>query len=87
MLDSALAKVFGTKHDREIKTIRPLVAAIGDQEPRIKALSDAELAAMTQEFKERLANGETLDDILVEAFAVCREAAAASSICGTTTSS
>jgi preprotein translocase subunit SecA len=74
MLESALAKVFGTKHDREIKTIRPLVAAIGDLEPRIKALSDAELAAMTPEFKQRLANGATLDDILIEAFAVCREA-------------
>jgi preprotein translocase subunit SecA len=74
MLESALAKVFGTKHDRELKRIRPTVAAINDLEPQLKQLSDAELAAKTPEFKQRLANGASLDDILVEAFAVCREA-------------
>src|SRR5579884_1119113 len=74
MLESTLAKVFGTKHDREIKRMRPLVAAINDLEPAVQKLSDAELAAKTAEFKQRLANGATLDDILVEAFAVCREA-------------
>ena len=74
MLEGTLAKVFGTKHDREIKAIRPLVAAIGDLEPRLKALSDTELAAKTIDFKQRLAQGASLDDILVEAFAVCREA-------------
>ncbi|HEX4810300.1 MAG TPA: preprotein translocase subunit SecA [Bryobacteraceae bacterium] len=74
MLDDLLAKVFGTKHDREIKAMRPLVAAINDREPGLKALSDAELAAQTVAFKQRLANGEPLDDLLIEAFAVCREA-------------
>jgi preprotein translocase subunit SecA len=74
MLDGLLAKVFGTKHDREIKAIRPIVAAINNLEPELKTLSDADLAAKTQEFKQRLANGASLDDILVEAFAVCREA-------------
>ena len=75
MIEGTLAKIFGTKHDREVKAIRPLVAAISDLEPRIKELSDSDLAAKTQDFKQRLANGATLDDILIEAFAVCREAA------------
>src|ERR671933_850308 len=74
MLEGALAKVFGTKHDREIKAIRPLVAAINDLEPQLKQLSDADLAAKTQDFKQRVANGANLDDILIEAFAVAREA-------------
>jgi preprotein translocase subunit SecA len=74
MLEGTLAKVFGTKHDREIKGIRPLVAAINDLEPQLQSLSDADLSAKTQDFKQRLANGASLDDILVEAFAVCREA-------------
>ena len=73
MLEGALAKVFGTKHDREIKGIRPLVAAINDLEPQLRQLSDADLAAKTLDFKQRLANGATLDDILIEAFGVCRE--------------
>src|SRR4051794_36533956 len=74
MLEGALAKVFGTKHDREIKAIRPLVAAINDLEPQMKNLSDADLAARTQDFKQRVSNGAKLDDILIEAFAVAREA-------------
>src|ERR1051326_3654555 len=74
MLDTILAKVFGTKNEREIKSMRPMIAAIGDLEPDMQQLSDAELAQKTQEFKQRLANGETLDDLLIEAFAVCREA-------------
>jgi preprotein translocase subunit SecA len=74
MLDAVLAKVFGTKHERELKAMRPLIAAINDLEPQFQSLSDAELAAKTPEFKQRLANGASLDDILVEAFAVCREA-------------
>ncbi len=73
MLEGTLAKVFGTKHDREIKRIRPLVAAINDLEPVLQQASDAELALKTQDFKQRIANGASLDDILVEAFAVCRE--------------
>jgi len=73
MLDSILAKVFGTKNERELKEMQPLVAAIGELEPRIQALSDAELTAKTQEFRQRYADGETLDDLLAEAFAVVRE--------------
>src|SRR3954454_22179855 len=74
MVEGVLAKVFGTKHDREIKAIRPLVAAFNDLEPPLKQLSDADLAAKTADFKQRIANGAKLDDILPEAFAVAREA-------------
>jgi preprotein translocase subunit SecA len=74
MLESTLAKVFGTKHDREIKRLRPIVAAINDLEPQLQQLSDAELASKTADFKQRIANGASLDDLLIEAFAVCREA-------------
>ncbi len=74
MLDPILAKIFGTKNERELKKIRPLVGAINALEPEVEALSDVELAARTGEFRERLAQGATLDDVLVEAFAVCREA-------------
>src|ERR1700733_12097490 len=73
MLDAVLAKIFGTKHEREIKKLRPMVAAISDLEPAMQKLSDAELAQKTIEFKQRVANGASLDDILIEAFAVCRE--------------
>ncbi len=74
MLEGTLAKVFGTKHDREIKRIRPIIAAINDLEPQMQQLSDEDLAAKTVDFKQRIANGASLDDILIEAFAVCREA-------------
>ena len=74
MLAWALKKVFGTSHDREIRRIRPHVEAINLLEPAIAKLSDAELRAKTAEFKEKLDQGATLDDILHEAFAVCREA-------------
>jgi preprotein translocase subunit SecA len=74
MLDPILAKIFGTKNERETKRMRPLVAAINDLEPGIQQLSDIELAQKTIEFKERIANGEPLDDLLIESFAVCREA-------------
>ena len=74
MLDPILAKIFGTKNERDIKAMRPMIASINDLEPEIQQLSDIELAAKTVEFKERLANGAALDDILIEAFAVCREA-------------
>src|SRR5271170_7874279 len=73
MVDMVLAKIFGTKHEREIKKIRPMVAAINDLEPQMMALSDAELGAKTVDFKQRVANGASLDDILIESFAVCRE--------------
>jgi preprotein translocase subunit SecA len=73
MVDAILAKIFGTKNEREVKQIRPLITAINDLEPEIQKLTDAELAAKTLEFKQQLANGAKLDDILVPAFAVCRE--------------
>src|SRR5689334_22075068 len=74
MIDAILAKVFGTKNEREVKAMLPLVEQIGALEPELQQLSDIDLAAKTIEFKERIAQGATLDDILVEAFAVVREA-------------
>src|SRR5512135_2836904 len=73
IVDTILAKVFGTKNEREVKAMRPMVAAIGDLEPAMRQLSDIDLAAKTIEFRERLAQGAKLDDIMVEAFAVVRE--------------
>ncbi len=74
MIDALLAKVFGTKHERERKRIQPKIDAINALEAELQKLTDAELAAKTPHFRERIARGETLDDLLVEAFAVCREA-------------
>ena len=74
MIDPILAKLFGTKNEREIKAMQPKVAAINALEPELLKLSDADLAAKTVEFKQQLANGATLDDILIPAFAVGREA-------------
>ncbi len=73
MIDAILAKVFGTKNEREIKAMRPTVAAMNDLEPAMRELSDIDLAAKTIEFKEKIAQGATLDDLMVEAFAVVRE--------------
>ena len=75
MFDAILAKIFGTRNERELKRLRPLVAAINDLEPAMQRLSDHELAAKTAEFRQRLAQGATLDDLLIEAFAVVREVA------------
>ena len=69
-----IKKVFGTSHEREIKRARPQVARINDLEPRIKALSDADLRGQTAKFRERLDRGEPLNDLLPEAFATVREA-------------
>jgi preprotein translocase, SecA subunit len=74
MFDEMLAKIFGTRHDREVKSLRPIVAAINNLEPQMQSLSDEQLGAKTVEFKQQIENGASLDDILVEAFAVCREA-------------
>ena len=74
IVDAVLAKVFGTKTEREIKAMQPTVAAIGDLEAAMRELSDIDLAAKTIEFKEQIAQGATLDDLLIEAFAVVREA-------------
>ncbi|MCI8372513.1 MAG: preprotein translocase subunit SecA [Lachnospiraceae bacterium] len=67
-------KLFGTHSERELKIIRPLVDRIEELRPEMQSLSDEELRAKTDEFKDRLAEGETLDDILPEAYAVVREA-------------
>ncbi|HSU67984.1 MAG TPA: DEAD/DEAH box helicase, partial [Tepidisphaeraceae bacterium] len=74
IVDAVLAKIFGTKNEREVKEMLPIVAAINDLEPAMRELSDIDLAAKTIEFKEKLAQGATLDDLLIEAFAVVREA-------------
>ena len=74
MLDTLLAKVFGTKHEREVKRLGPLVDQINDLSAETEALSDEELKARTGEFRRRYSEGESLDDLLPEAFAVCREA-------------
>jgi preprotein translocase subunit SecA len=74
MIDALLAKVFGTKNEREVKAMLPMVAAVNELEPQLRELSDIDLAAKTIEFKERLAQGASLDDLLIEAFAVVREA-------------
>ena len=74
MIGKVLAKVIGTQNEREIKRLRPLVAEINALEPQIQALTDEQLRAKTDEFKTRVAAGESLDDVLVEVFAVVREA-------------
>lgn len=71
-----IEKIFGTHSQNELKRIYPIVDHIEALEPEMKQLSDSELKDKTREFKERLSKGETLDDILPEAFAVVREAAA-----------
>ena len=72
---SLFTKLFGTASQRELKSIYPIADKVEALEEEYKALTDAQLQAKTPEFKQRLANGETLDDILPEAFAACREAA------------
>ena len=74
MVTNLLAKVFGSKNERELKKIRPVVDIINAFEPKMQSMSDEELKAQTPLFKERLNNGESLDDILPEAFATVREA-------------
>jgi preprotein translocase subunit SecA len=73
MITWALKKLLGTSHEREVKKLKPRVAAINELEPKIEKLTDDELRAKTAEFKEKLDNGAPLDSILHEAFAVCRE--------------
>ena len=74
MLDTILAKVFGTQNERELKRIWPLVAEINSREDRVRALSDDELRDQTRDFTLRVEQGESLDDLLPDAFAVVREA-------------
>jgi preprotein translocase subunit SecA len=74
IIDKALAKVFGTANERELKRLAPIVVQINTFEPAITGLSDEQLRGKTAEFRLRLEQGETLDDLLPEAFAVVREA-------------
>ena len=74
MFKYIIRKIAGTKNERELKRIRPIVARINELESSINPLSDSNLKAKTGEFKQRISSGEPLDDILPEAFAVVREA-------------
>ncbi|HYE11200.1 MAG TPA: preprotein translocase SecA, partial [Patescibacteria group bacterium] len=69
-----LDKIFGNQNDKEIKKVSKIVEKINELEPNMKRLTDEELQQKTEEFKERLAKGETLDALMVEAYAVVREA-------------
>ncbi|HNI63618.1 MAG TPA: preprotein translocase subunit SecA, partial [Agitococcus sp.] len=75
MFARLISGIFGTKNERELKRMQKMVDAINALEPSIQALDDAALSAKTQEFRDRYTKGETLDQLLPEAFAVCREAA------------
>src|SRR5438093_1428201 len=75
MIDALLKKIFGTKHERDVKRMMPVVQAINGLEASLSPLDDAGLRAKSEEFKKRIEGGEPLDEILPEAFAVCREAA------------
>jgi preprotein translocase subunit SecA len=68
-----IQKIFGTKNERDLKKLRPYAAAISELEPQMQKLSDEQLRAKTAEFKEKLGQGATLEDLLIEAFAVVRE--------------
>ncbi|MCS6900068.1 MAG: preprotein translocase subunit SecA [Myxococcales bacterium] len=74
MLAWAIKKIFGTANERAVNKLQPKVEAINAMEERMQKLSDAQLQAKTAEFKQKLSNGASLDDILIEAFAACREA-------------
>ncbi|MBP6750684.1 MAG: preprotein translocase subunit SecA [Xanthomonadaceae bacterium] len=74
MLNRLLTSLFGSRNDRLVKQLGGIVKKINALEPQMKALSDADLQAKTAEFKQRVADGESLDKLLPEAFAVCREA-------------
>jgi len=75
MLATILKSIFGTKHERDVKRMTPTAQAIGALEPALQSLSEAVLREKTDELKKRLADGAELDELLAEAFAVCREAA------------
>src|SRR5215204_1650692 len=74
LVDTLLAKVIGTANDRELKRVQPLVGEVNAKESQIQGLTDEQLRGKTAEFRERLASGASLDDLLPEAFAVVREA-------------
>ena len=74
MLGSIARKLFGSKNERDLKKLEPLVQAVNELEPNFKTLTDEAIKSKTEEFKDRLTNGETVDDLLPEAFALAREA-------------
>src|SRR5437016_982603 len=74
MIDKLLAKVVGTQNERELKKLRPVVEGVNALESATRALTDEQLRGKTIEFRQRVANGEPLDELLFEAFAVVREA-------------
>ena len=74
MLDTLLAKVFGTQNQRDLKRVQPLVSAIGEREDDVRALSDDDLRAQTVELRRQHDQGADLEDLLIDAFAVVREA-------------
>jgi preprotein translocase subunit SecA len=69
-----LKKIFGSKNERDLRKLGPIKDQINALEPEIKKLSDAQLVQKTADLKQRVANGASLDSILIEAFAACREA-------------
>jgi len=75
MINTLLNKIFGTKTERDIKKLQPYVSAVNEWEPQFQKLKDQQLREKTNEFREKLNNGASLDDILIEAFAVVRETA------------
>jgi preprotein translocase subunit SecA len=75
MIDAILKKIFGTKHERDVKRMLPVVATINALEPAMQALDDEALRGKTDELRKRVADGAEIDEVLPEAFAVCREAA------------
>src|SRR5687767_3482182 len=75
MIDAVLKKIFGTKHERDVKRALPVVAQINALEPALHSLDDGALRGKTDALRKRLADGAAVDDVLPEAFAVCREAA------------
>ncbi len=74
MINSLLTRVFGSRNERQLRQLNRIVAKVNALEPEIEKLSDEQLKAKTPEFKQRIADGEALDKVLPEAFAVCREA-------------
>jgi len=82
MFGAIAKRMFGSANDRFLKELAPAVNAINALEPELEALSDEALAARTVEFRQRVADGESLDDLLVDAFATVREAAKRTSASG-----
>jgi preprotein translocase subunit SecA len=75
MFGALARRIFGTANERYLESLRPIVGEINDLEPSLEKLSDDELRSRTDHFRERIGQGETLDELLVEAFATVREAA------------